>query len=491
MDRTALYRDMLERTHGDIYLGGIGPVRTGKSTFIKRFAELFVLPNIDDEQAKSRLIDELPQSGTGRSIMTTQPKFVPNEAVEIHLDDAMTARIRLIDCVGYLVPGAIGSEEEGETRMVTTPWFDEDIPFDQAAEIGTKKVIEDHATVGIVVLTDGTITDLSRQAYRDAEEKCMKAVAATGKPYIVLLNSADPNGDLAQKTAEEIQEAYGVLPMIVDLLHLSERTLTNLLTEMLRAFPLKKIELAGPSFLKALPLEQGLISEIVQVLSQSLSQVHCVRDAQTVADALCGIDSFSGVTVQNLDLGTGKATIGLQTNENVFYAILSDACGTSIQNDYELISAVTDFVRAKQAYDRLSDALEQAANVGYGIVKPDPDQIEISEPEVFHSGTKYGVRLRAKSSGMHLIRVDLESELQPMIGTEQQCTDFIAYLNQSKTEEDGYLDTNIYGKSLHDLILESMQSKGGNLNEPVRMKLQGAIQKIANDGCNGMICIML
>ncbi len=491
MDRTALYRNMLERTNGDVYLGVIGPVRTGKSTFIKRFAEMFVLPNIKDEKERSRLIDELPQSGTGKSIMTTQPKFVPNEAIDIPLDDAMNARIRLMDCVGYLVEGAIGSEEDGQTRMVTTPWFAEDIPFEQAAEIGTRKVIEDHATVGIVVLTDGTITELSREVYREAERKCMETVMATGKPFVVLLNTKDPNCDLAQKTAEEIQEEYGILPMIVDILHLSERTLTTLLTEILLAFPIRQIELDGPSFLRALPVEHPLIAEIANTLRSNLNGVHCMRDAHLIAEALSSIDSFSSVAMQSLNLGTGEAVIGLNTNENVFYSILSDACGTTIQNDYALISAVTDFVHAKEAYDALSDALQQVAQFGYGIVKPNPDQITVSEPEIFHTGTKYGVRLRAKASGMHLVRVDLESEIQPMIGTEQQCTDFIAYLNASESDEEAFLDTNIFGKSLHDLILESMQSKGSSMNEQVRMKLQGAIQKIANDGCNGMICIML
>lgn len=491
MDRTALYQDMMERTQGDVYLGVVGPVRTGKSTFIKRFAELFMLPNLEDENVKARLIDELPQSGTGRSIMTTQPKFVPNEAVEMKLDDTMTARIRLIDCVGYMVPGAIGSEEEGEARMVTTPWFDEDIPFERAAEIGTQKVIEDHATVGIVVLTDGTITELSREQYQEAEAKCMETVQRTGKPYIVLLNTTDPSGDIAQKAAEEIRNQYGIVPFVADLLHLSERSLTALLAEILYAFPLKLIELNGPSFFTALASDHPILASLTETLCTVLKDVHCMRDARKVEDALSGLEVFSQVSTQNLDLGTGKASIGMQTKEGVFYSILSDACGASIQNDFELMSAVTDFVRAKQAYDRLSGALEMATQTGYGIVEPDPQRIEIDAPEVFHTGTKYGVRLHAKASGLHMIRVDLESDIQPLFGTEQQCNDFLEYLEQTDQEDQAYLKTSIFGRSLHDLILESLQSKGGSMNDQVRMKLQSAIQKIANDGCNGMICIML
>ena len=490
MDRTALYHDMMERTQGDIYFGVIGPVRTGKSTFIKRFAELLMVPNIENEFQRQRLIDELPQSGNGKSIMTTQPKFIPEEAAEVRLDETSTARMRLVDCVGYIVPGAIGSEEEGVPRMVTTPWFDEDIPFEQAAEIGTRKVITDHATVGIVVLTDGTITEIPRENYLEAEQKCMDAVRETGKPFIVLLNSADPNGDPAMHAAEEIEEQYGIRPMIVDLLHLSERALTNLLSEVLFAFPLKMIELNGPSFLRALPSEHPVLKQMIETLSGCVHEVHCVRDVQRIAEAFSGMDLFQSAEVQHVSLGTGRASLGLHPNEGVFYSILSDACGMTIRNDYELMSAVNGFVTAKKAYDRLSAALDKAMQTGYGIVEPDPDKIEISEPELFRNGAKYGVRLHAKASGLHLIRVDIENDIEPLIGTEQQSKDFLTYLGESGEGGD-YLNTNLFGKSLYELISDGMQGKGTNMNEQVQEKLHAALQKIANDGCSGMICIML
>ncbi|MBQ6333367.1 MAG: stage IV sporulation protein A [Clostridia bacterium] len=490
MDRTALYHDMMERTQGDIYFGVIGPVRTGKSTFIKRFAELLMVPNIENEFQRQRLVDELPQSGNGKSIMTTQPKFIPEEAEEVRLDETSTARMRLVDCVGYIVPGAIGSEEEGVPRMVTTPWFDEDIPFEQAAEIGTRKVITDHATVGIVVLTDGTITEIPRENYLEAEQKCMDAVRETGKPFIVLLNSADPNGDPALHAAEEIEEQYGIRPMIVDLLHLSERSLTNLLSEVLFAFPLKMIELNGPSFLRALPSEHPVLKQMIETLSGCVQEVHCVRDVQRIAEAFSGMDLFQSAEVQQISLGTGRASLGLHPNEGVFYSILSDACGMTIRNDYELMSAVNGFVTAKKAYDRLSAALDKAMQTGYGIVEPDPDKIEISEPELFRNGAKYGVRLHAKASGLHLIRVDIENDIEPLIGTEQQSKDFMTYLNENG-EGDDYLNTNLFGKSLYELISDGMQGKGTNMNEQVQGKLHDALQKIANDGCSGMICIML
>lgn len=491
MDRTALFHDMMERTQGDIYFGVIGPVRTGKSTLIKRFAELLMVPNIENEYQRQQLIDELPQSGNGKSIMTTQPKFIPNEAAEVRLDETTTARMRLIDCVGFMVPGAIGSEEDGTPRMVTTPWFDEEIPFEQAAEIGTRKVIADHATVGIVVLTDGTITEIGRESYLEAERKCMDAVQETGKPYIVLLNTADPNGDLALRTADEIRDAYGVKPMIVDLLHLSERMLTNLLTEVLYAFPLKMIELNGPSFLRALDAEHPVLKQLIETLSACVRDVHCVRDVPKVTDAFSGLELFQSAELTRTELGSGTASLCLYPKEGVFYSILSDACGMSIQNDYELMSAVNGFVKAKKAYDRLSTALDKAMQTGYGIVEPDPEQMEISEPELFRSGNKYGVRLHAKASGLHLIRVDIENDVEPLIGTEQQSKDFIAYLSENAGGGETYLNANLFGKSLYELISDGMQGKGTNMNEQVQMKLHGALQKIANDGCSGMICIML
>jgi stage IV sporulation protein A len=490
MDRTALYHDMMERTQGDIYFGVIGPVRTGKSTFIKRFAELLMVPNIENEFQRQRLIDELPQSGNGKTIMTTQPTFIPNEAAEVRLDETATARMRLVDCVGFMVPGAIGSEEDGVPRMVTTPWFDEDIPFDQAAEIGTRKVITDHATVGIVIMTDGTITEIPRESYLEAEQKCMEAVQDTGKPYVILLNSADPNSDLALRAAEDIESKYGVKPLTVDLLHLSERFLTNLLTEILYSFPLKMIELNGPSFLRALNADHPVMSQMIETLSACTRDVRCVRDIEKITEAFSAMDLFQSAEIRKTELGTGKACIGLHPKEGVFYSILSDACGMTIQNDYELMSAVNGFVTAKKAYDRLSSALEKAMQTGYGIVDPDPDKIEISEPELFRNGSKYGVRLHAKASGMHLIRVDIESDIEPLIGSEQQSKDLLNYLNENGDGDD-YLKTNLFGKSLYELISDGMQGKGSNMNEQVQMKLHGALQKIANDGCNGMICIML
>jgi stage IV sporulation protein A len=483
---------MMERTQGDIYLGVVGPVRTGKSTFIKKFAELMMVPNIENEFERNRLVDELPQSGTGKTVMTTQPKFIPNDAVDVRLDETMTARMRLIDCVGYMVPGAIGSEEDGTPRMVSTPWFDEDIPFEQAAEIGTGKVITDHATVGIVVFTDGSITEIPRENYTEAENTCMEAVRKTGKPFVLILNSKDPGGDIAMHAAEDLEERFGIRPMIVDLLHLSERVITSILTEILYAFPLKMIGLNGPSFLGALSAEHPILTDMLNALSDCVGDVRSVRDARIVSERLSELDSFQSAEIDRIDLGTGRAFVDLRPKEGVFYSVLSDACGTNIRNDYELMSAINDFVKAKTEYDRLSDALNKAMQTGYGIVEPDQERMEIGKPELFRSGGKYGVRLHTRASGLHLIRVDVDNDIEPLIGTEQQSKDFLDYLSDaSDTNGDDYLQTKLFGKTLYDLIREGMNGKGTAMNEDVQLKLKGAIQKIVNDGCNGMICIML
>ena len=492
MDRTALYQDIMKRTQGDIYLGVVGPVRTGKSTFIKKFAELMMVPNVENEFERNRLVDELPQSGTGKTVMTTQPKFIPNDAVEVRLDESMTARMRLVDCVGYMVPGAIGSDENGTPRMVSTPWYDEDIPFDRAAEIGTGKVISDHATVGVVVFTDGSITDIPRENYFDAENTCMEAVRRTGKPFILLLNTMDPGGDSALHAAEDLEDRFGIKPMIVDLLHLSERVIGTILTEILYAFPLKMISLNGPSFFRALSPNHPIIAEMLNVLTGCVADARSVRDTRIVSERLNGLDSLQSAEIERIDLGSGRAIVDLRPKEGVFYSVLSDTCGTKIQNDFELMSAINDFVTAKNEYDRLSDALNKAMQTGYGIVDPDQERMEIGKPELFRSGGKYGVRLHTRASGLHLIRVDVDNDIEPLIGTEQQSRDFLDYLSDaSESEGNDYLQTKIFGKTLYDLIREGMNGKGKAMSEDVQGKLKGAIQKIVNDGCNGMICIML
>lgn len=492
MDRTRLYQDIAKRTQGDIYLGVVGPVRTGKSTFIKRFSELLILPRIENEYEKARVIDELPQSGAGRTVMTTQPSFVPNEAVEIALDENVTCRVRLVDCVGYLVPDAVGATEDGEHRMVMTPWFDHEIPFAEAAAIGTRKVIAEHATVGVVVTTDGTVTDLRRETYLQAEEQAINEVKASGKPFVIIVNTVDPNGDPAVETAAYIKERYGVEPIVLNLLQLSEKTLNELLTEILYAFPLKLVNITLPSYLYALEDGHPLLKSILDPLREILKSVHSVRDYRTVIDTLSAVERFKMPLLESLSLGDGTAVIALRPEEDVFYSVLTEACGCSIRDDCELISAISDFVAAKKAYDRISDALDKARQTGYGIVPPEPSEMELLDPEIVRQGSKFGVKLHAKASGLHIVRVDIDSEVNPIVGTEQQSEALLRYLNDTfEGDPTAIWETNLFGKSLYDLVLEGMRGKVNGMNDQVQQQMQGAIQQIVNGNCSGLVCIML
>lgn len=492
MDKARLYQDIAKRTQGDIYLGVVGPVRTGKSTFIKRFAELLLLPNIENEFVRSRVIDELPQSGAGRTVMTTQPRFVPSEAVEITLDENVTCSVRLVDCVGYMVSDAVGATENGEMRMVTTPWFDHDIPFSEAAAIGTRKVIAEHATIGILITTDGTITEIPRESYLEAEAEAIRAVQETGKPYLVLVNSSDPDGAAAEETAAYLKETFGVEPLVLNLMQLSEKTLGELLTEMLYAFPLKLMSITLPSYLNALPPTHPLLKSVLDPLREILPTVRSVRDYQRVLDALSMPEQFKPALLESLSLGEGTAVIALRPEEGVFYSVLTEACGTEIHDDYELMSAISDFVAAKKAYDRISDALEKAKQTGYGIVPPDPSEMELLDPEIVRQGSKFGVKLHAKASGLHIVRVDIDSEVNPIVGTEQQSEALLRYLNDTfEGDPTAIWDTNLFGKSLYDLVLEGMRGKVNGMNDEVQQKMQGAIQEIVNSNCNNLICIMI
>lgn len=492
MDKARLYQDIAKRTQGDIYLGVVGPVRTGKSTFIKRFAELLLLPNIENEFVRSRVIDELPQSGAGRTVMTTQPRFVPSEAVEITLDENVTCSVRLVDCVGYMVSDAVGATENGEMRMVTTPWFDHDIPFSEAAAIGTRKVIAEHATIGILITTDGTITEIPRESYLEAEAEAIRAVQETGKPYLVLVNSSDPDGAAAEETAAYLKETFGVEPLVLNLMQLSEKTLGELLTEMLYAFPLKLMSITLPSYLNALPPTHPLLKSVLDPLREILPTVRSVRDYQRVLDALSMPEQFKPALLESLSLGEGTAVIALRPEEGVFYSVLTEACGTEIHDDYELMSAISDFVAAKKAYDRISDALEKAKQTGYGIVPPDPSEMELLDPEIVRQGSKFGVKLHAKASGLHIVRVDIDSEVNPIVGTEQQSEALLRYLNDTfEGDPTAIWDTNLFGKSLYDLVLEGMRGKVNGMNDEVQQKMQGAIQEIVNSNCNNLICITI
>lgn len=491
MDRTELYRDIAKRTQGDVYIGVVGPVRTGKSTFIKRFLDLLVLPNIENEHVKARVIDELPQSGAGRSIMTTQPRFVPNEAVRIEFADRQFCNVRLVDCVGYLVPGAIGHLENDAPRMVRTPWFDYDIPFEEAAELGTRKVIAEHSTIGVVMTTDGSITELPRESYVEAEARVLREMKETGKPFVLIINSIDPEGEAAQSLRDALSEQYGVCAICLNAMQTTAAQAAQLIEEMLLEFPLRMIEIRIPSFLRALPKDHWLMQRVLLPVYSTLPQLNRVRDYRRLVEQLQHVEQFLPARVEGVALGEGTATVALQPEEGLFYEILGEECGCDIRDDFELISAMKGFVSAKAEYDRIAGALEEARRTGYGVVPPAIDEMELDEPEIVRQGSRFGVRLRARSSGLHVIRVDIESEISPIVGTEQQSEALVQSLLATFEQEPGAIwQTNLFGKSLYDLVRDGMAGKGA-MPPAVQQRIQSTLQRIVNEGCNGLICIML
>lgn len=492
MDRMELYQDIAKRTQGDIYIGVVGPVRTGKSTFIKRFMDHLVLPGIENEHVRARVVDEMPQSGTGKTIMTTQPKFVPNEAVRLDLGDNAHCNVRMVDCVGYWVPGAIGHMEEDAPRMVRTPWFDHEIPFEEAAEIGTRKVITDHSTIGVVMTTDGSITDLPRESYVEAEERVVNELKATGKPFVIVVNSTDPEGARAQTLREELAEKYGVSVVALDALHMSNGAAGELLEQVLMEFPLTVLHIRLPGYMMELSPDHWLMQRVLAPVQEAMPTLSRMRDHKAVSAALAELEDFSPCSVEQVDLGTGRAVLNLMPEEGMFFRILSETSGCDIADDYELMSALKSFSVAKREYDRIAGALESAQTLGYGMVPPAIDEMELKEPEIVQQGSKFGVRLRACASGLQIFRVDMETEVNPVVGSAQQSEALMSYLMETFEKDPAAIwQTNIFGKPLYDLVRDSMAGKAGRMPDAVQEKLQRTLQRIVNDGCNGLICILL
>ncbi len=494
MERAELYRDIALRTQGDIYIGVVGPVRTGKSTFIKRFMDTLVIPGINNEYVRQRVIDELPQSGTGKTVMTTQPKFVPNDAVTIRIgdDESTELSVRAIDCVGFMVEGALGGAEEDVPRMVRTPWFDYDIPFDEAAEIGTRKVIAEHSTVGIVVLTDGSITGLPREAYSEAEEKVFEEIKKTGKPFAVILNSTRPDAKETADTAKEISEKYGAEVLALDVMSMTETDISRLLENVLMDFPLRAVTLELPRWIKPLGIDHPITSALIDSVRKSMGGLSKMRDHRLLAEALPESDDFNRPELVKATLGDGCVTYRLAPKDEVFFRVLSSECGCEIKDEFELMSSLKGFVAAKKEYDRIASALKNAQEIGYGLVPPEIDAMQLDKPEIIHQGSRFGVKLRAHASGLHIIRVDIESEVNPLVGTAEQGEELAGYLMSTfETDPDKLWSTNIFGKPIYDLVKDGMTGKVNALPQDVQMKLRETINRMVNDGCNGLICILL
>ncbi len=492
MDQWSLYRDIAGRCEGDIYVGVVGPVRTGKSTFIKRFMELLVLPNIDGEHRRARTRDELPQSGAGRTIMTTQPKFVPDEAAEIRLRDEAAFRVRLVDCVGYLINGVLGLMDDDSSRMVRTPWFDHDIPFEQAAELGTRKVIREHSTIGIVITTDGSITDIPRSAYQEAEERVIGELKALGKPFAVVLNTADPESPEAQMLRNALSQRYEVPVAALNAENMTIEQLNSLMESVLFEFPLTEVRVNAPAWVTSLDEEHWLGGAVMEAVSEAAGMMSRVRDHEKLKEALNAVEYIENAVPADIRLNEGRIEYRIEMKDGLFYKILGETCGAEIENEEHLFRLMGELVAAKQEYDRVAEALESVRTTGYGLVAPAMNELTLEQPELVKQGSRFGVKLKASAPSLHMIRVDIQTEVSPIVGTEKQSEELVKYLLSGfESDSSGIWETEIFGKSLNDLVREGLSTKLMRMPDDVRQNIQTALSKIINEGSGGMICILL
>ena len=484
-----IYERLAKRTGGNIYVGVVGPVRTGKSTMIKRIMEELVIPCIDDPYRKERARDELPQSGSGKTIMTSEPKFVPEEAVEISPDGKARLRVRMIDSVGYMVPGAVGADEDGVPRMVTTPWYDYEIPMTDAAELGTKKVMEEHCSIGLVVTTDGSITDIPRCDYIEAENRAIQDMKATGKPFLVIINSRLPGAEAAKQVREEILQQHNVAATIADCQAMSTEDIADLLKELLYAFPMQELRVYLPRWMDALENDHPVKAALYEALVQRAGEISALGQAQATLSQLKDLEQVLDFSIRDVDLATGTVSCSLSFPEKLFYEILSTKAGIPIQTDAQLLKLLTDLSAAKQEYDKISDALSSVKATGYGIVMPTAEEMKLEAPELLRKNGAFGVKLKAGAPSIHMIRVDIDTEISPMVGGEKQSQDLITYLTGE--DPDKLWESNIFGKSVYELIQEGLTAKVIRMPEDVRSKFRGSLTRIVNEGATGLICLIL
>ncbi len=491
-EKNDIYKDIATRTGGDIYIGVVGPVRTGKSTFIKKFMEKVVLPNIEDSYVKDRANDEMPQSATGRTVMTTEPKFIPDEAVELTIKDNVSFRIKLVDCVGYLVDGALGHTEDGEPRMVMTPWLKERVPFETAAEMGTKKVIEEHSTIGVLITTDGSICDIPRESYVDGEKKAIEQLKAIKKPFVILVNSKNPSSDNVKELCEGLEKEYGVSAIPTDCFNLTEKDIKEILSVILMEFPVKEINVSVPEWIRSLPDDHPLKTQILTGIRTSGENISKVRHISTAFDGFEDNEWKAAVKPEKILLGKGKGFLSVVVPENVFYDILSAQSGFEIHGKESLSSLLTSLSKVKAEYDKIADAIEELNETGYGIVMPTIDELSLEEPEIVKQSGGYGVKLKASAPSIHLIKANIETEVSPMVGTELQSEELVKFLLKEFEEDPKRIwESNMFGKTLHELVREGLNSKIAHMPSDARTKLSETLQKVINEGSGGMICILL
>lgn len=492
MDVFNLYHDIEARTNGEIYLGIVGPVRTGKSTFIKRFMELLVLPNMENSADRERTMDELPQSASGRTIMTMEPKFIPKNAPSLHLNPDVEVKLRLIDCVGFMVNGAQGHEENDEERMVKTPWFDYEIPFTKAAEEGTRKVINDHATIGIVVSTDGTIGEIPRESYIEAEEHTIGELKHLGKPFVMLLNSARPYSPECSRLASHLEEQYGVTVLPVNCQQLQKEDIYKILEKILYEFPVSQIEMYMSKWVEFLPKAHPVKEELVRIMKEFMDKTVSMKDVQRVKETLtvdCGL--VRKLKMEKIDMAKGVIQLFADIDDCYYYEMLSNLTGTSIGSEYQLIGLLRELAEKREEYEKARAALVSVRQKGYGVITPELEEIELDEPAVIKHGNKFGVRIKATSPSIHMIRANIETEIAPIVGSEQQAHDLIRYIQDNSGKEEGIWNTNIFGKTIEQLVEDGIRGKIALMTDECQMKLQETMQKIVNDSNGGMVCIII
>ena len=492
MEDTRIYQDIAKRTGGDIYIGVVGPVRTGKSTMIRRFMDTLVIPNISGKYQAERALDELPQASAGRTIMTTEPKFIPEDGVEINVDETASLRVRMIDCVGYIVPSSLGYIEDNAPRMVKTPWFDEEVPFNMAAEYGTRKVITDHSTIGLVVSTDGSITDIPREEYAEAEERVIAELKEIKKPFAVLLNCVDPTRTASRELAEELSRKYEVPVLAVDCESISEEVIREVLAMVLYEFPVKKVSIDLPGWVSALDHSHWLKSDIFTAVKNSAENIVKIREVAEIAAGLRQSENISYAEVTGIELGSGAVKINAVIKPDLFYRILGEQTGLEISGEADLLRSMMELADVKKKYDKIKHALDEVEATGYGIVMPSLDELTLEEPEMMKQGGRYGVKLKASAPSIHMLKANITTEVAPVVGSEKQSEDLVYYLlNGFEDNPSTIWDSNIFGKSLHELVNEGLHNKLNKMPPDARGKLQETVERVINEGCTGLICIIL
>lgn len=492
MENFDIYRDIAERTQGDIYVGVVGPVRTGKSTFIKRFMDLMVIPHIENAHKKQRAKDELPQSGSGKSIHTMEPKFVPNEAVEIKLEENIKFKVRMVDCVGYIVKSALGYTEGDSPKMVTTPWYDYEIPFEEAAEIGTKKVINEHSTIGVLVTTDGSITDLKREDYEETEERVVKELKAINKPFIMILNSTRAYDPSTQALRKELEEKYNVPVQPMDVLNMKEEDITEIFKRVLKEFPVKEINIDMPEWIEKLDGRHWLKVNFINLIKDLCKTVYKVTDITKSIENFKELEFLGPTHLDEVNMGEGVARIALNPKSGLFYNVLSEVCGCEIKGENELLTIMKELYRAKIQFDKVEEALKDVRETGYGLVPPQLSEMKFEEPEIVKQGSRYGVKLKASAPSLHFIKADIETEVSPIMGSEKQSEEMVkSLLQQFESDPSKLWQSNMFGKTLEVLVKEGLQNKLFKMPEDVQRKIQKTLQRIINEGNGGLICIIL